>query len=144
MKAKKSKMSDHDALHKAFVNVLLKSPVTGISFSGNNISLNFFGHHIKDKIVRKLEDHVAEWSRRRKEIFIDKKITPDHLRKSFKALCIHEVIEKYLVEKFGLKLDTEAHVVATQKEKEYLKGLGGNWRSHELIVYWDWHNHGEH
>lgn len=140
----KTRMDDHVALHKAFVKVLLKSPVTGIRFSGNNISLTFFDQRIRDKIVRKLEDHVAEWSRRRKEIIIDRKITPDHFRKSFRALCVHEVIESYLVKKFGLKLDTEAHIVATKKEKEYLKELGGNWRSHELIVYWDWHKHGEH
>ncbi len=56
---------------------------------------------------------------------------------------MHELIEKFLVEKFGLKLDEEAHLVATKKEKEYLKSINGNWRSHEHIVYWNWHNHGE-
>ncbi len=28
--------------------------------------------------------------------------------------------------------------------KEYLKSIKGNWRSHELLVYWDWHMLGEH
>ncbi len=132
------------ALHRAFVSILLKAPVARVKFSGNRVSLDFFSHRIFDKVVIKREDHVAEWSRKRKEIFVDKKITEEHRKKSFKALCVHEVIERFLVEKFGLRLDEEAHAVATQKEKEYLKSIGGNWRSHELIVYWDWHRLGEH
>lgn len=133
-----------DELRHSFVKIMLKTPIERVKFSGNMISLDFFGHRIADKVVRKREPHVAEWSRRRKEIFIDKKITADDRKKSFKALCVHEVIEKFLVEKFGLKLDEEAHAVATKKEKEYLKSICGNWRSHELIVYWDWHKLGEH
>ncbi len=133
-----------DALRHAFIKLLMRFPIKQVRFSGKKISLTFFGHGISDKVISKREPHVAEWSRRRKEIFIDKKITDEHRKKSFKALCVHEVIEKYLVEKFGFKLDEEAHVVATQKEKEYLKSIGGNWRSHELIVYWDWHRRGEH
>lgn len=133
-----------NALRHAFVKILIKSTLKQVKFSSNNISLTFFGHRIRDHVITEKEDHVAEWSRKRKEIFIDKKITTEDRKKSFKALCVHEVIEKFLVEKFGLKLDTEAHAVATQKEKEYLKSIGGNWRSHELIVYWDWHRLGEH
>lgn len=132
------------ALHRAFVNILLKAPVSRVRFSGNRVSLDFFSHRISDKVVIKREDHVAEWSRKRKEIFVDKKITEYYRKKSFKALCVHEVIERFLVEKFGLRLDEEAHIVATQKEKEYLKSIGGNWRSHELEVFWDWHKLGEH
>ena len=130
-------------LHKEFVKILLRSPVRGVKFSKDKISLTFFGHRISDKIKIKKEDHVAEWSRRRKEIFIDKKISCNEKKKSFKALCVHELIEKFLIEKFGLRLDEEAHLVATKKEKEYLESINGNWRSHEHIVYWDWHNYGE-
>ena len=133
-----------NALRRTFVRLLMKFPLRDVKISNNKVSLQFFGNRISDKVVIKREDHVADWSRRRKEIFIDKKITEEDREKSFKALCVHEVIEKFLVEKFGLNLDTEAHVVATQKEKEYLRSIHGNWRSHELIVYWDWHRLGEH
>ncbi len=132
------------ALRHEFVKILFKSPLREVKFSGNKVSLIFFGHRISDYVIIKREHHVGEWSRRRKQISIDKKITARDRKKSFKALCVHEVIEKFLVEKFGLRLDTEAHVVATRKEKEYLKSIKGNWRSHELIVYWDWHRLGEH
>ncbi|MBI2543225.1 MAG: hypothetical protein HYW24_03505 [Candidatus Aenigmarchaeota archaeon] len=132
-----------NALRYAFVKILLKAPVRQLKFFDGTISLTFFGQRLSDKIVLKKEDHVAEWSRRRKEIFIDKKFKPSDMERSFKALCIHEVIEKFLVEKFGLRLDEEAHVVATRKEKEYLESKGGSWKSHELMVYWDWHKQGE-
>lgn len=131
-------------LRWALVRILLKTPVRDVTLRGNRISLTFFGQRISDKIRIQREDHVADWSRRRKEIFIDKRITAADRKKSFQALCVHEVVEKFLVEKFGLRLDEEAHVVATQKEKEYLQYHGGNWRSHELIIYWDWHRMGEH
>lgn len=145
MKNHSGKLDEREnTLRHAFIKLLFKFPVKNVRFFGNRILLNFFGHRISDKVLVKREDHVAEWSRRRKEIFIDKKIGTADRKKSFKALCVHEVIEKFLVEKFGLRLDTEAHIVATKKEKEYLKSIGGNWRSHELIVYWDWHNYGEH
>ena len=120
MKKKAIKNKRKNMLHKEFVKILLKTPIKDVKFSKNNISLTFFGHRISDKIKIKLEKHVAEWSRRRKEIFIDKKITSIDKKKSFKALCVHELIEKFLVEKFGLDLDKESHLVATKKEKEYL------------------------
>ncbi len=132
-----------ETLRKAFLRLLLKAPLREVKFSGSRVSLTFFGHRLSDKVVIKTEDHVAEWSRKRKEVFIDREITDKDRRKSLKALCVHEVIEKFLNEKFGLRTETEAHTVATKKEKEYLESLGGNWRSHELIVYWDWHRQGE-
>lgn len=131
-------------LHKSFVKLLLKYPVTNIKFSKNRISLDFFNHRISDKITLKKEQHVAEWSRRRKEIFIDKNFGEKEREKSFRALCIHETIERFLAKKFGLRVDDEAHIVATQKEKEYLESVKGNWKSHELKVFWNWHKRGEH
>ena len=131
-------------LHHEFIKLLLKSPITNIKFSKNRLSLNFFNHRISDKIVIKRENHVAEWSRKRKEIFIDKNFGKKEKEKSFRALCIHELIERFLSKEFGLNVDEEAHLVATQKEKEYLESVKGNWKSHELKVFWDWHKLGEH
>ncbi len=144
-KTYKVKYTVRERAHRfALVKILLNTPVRDVVFRSGRISLTFFGQRISDKIRVKREDHVADWSRRRKEIFIDKGVTVTDRKKSFHALCVHEVIEKFLVERFGLRLDEEAHVVATQKEKEYLQHHGGNWRSHELIIYWDWHRLGEH
>ena len=142
-KATKTKVNKKK-LHKAFVKVLLKYPVTNIKFSKNRVSLNFFNHRISDKITIKREARIGEWSRKRREIFIDKNFGEKEKEKSFRALCIHELIERFLTKEFGLRVDDEAHIVATQKEKEYLESIKGNWKSHKLKVFWDWHKLGEH
>ena len=139
----KSKGIREKALHKEFIRVLLKSPVKNIKFSKKKVSLTFFKHKISDNVIVRFEKHVAEWSRKRKEVYIDKRFNKREMKKSFKALCVHEVIEKFLTERFGFNVDTEAHVVATRKEKEYLESINGNWKSHQDTVHWDWHNHGE-
>ena len=142
-KSTKTKVCNKN-LHQAFVKILLKYPITDIKFSKDRVSLSFFDHRISDKIITKREDRVAEWSRKRREIFIDKNFGEKEKEKSFRALCIHELIERFLSKEFGLKVDEEAHVIATQKEKEYLESVKGNWRAHELKVFWDWHKLGEH
>jgi len=103
MKKKVTRNKRENTLHREFVKVLLKAPIRDVKFFKNSISLTFFGHRISDKIRIKLEEHVAEWSRKRKEIFIDKKIAFSDKKKSFKALCVHELIEKFLTEKFTPK-----------------------------------------
>jgi hypothetical protein len=122
---------------------LLDAPVSNVRFSKNRVYLDYLGYRISDAVVVKREKHVAEWSRRRKQVFVDREILGRDRKKSFRALCVHEAVEKFLCEKFRLNVDKEAHVVATRKEQEYLEKIGGNWRSHELIVYWDWHSLGE-
>lgn len=122
---------------------LLNAPVSNVRFTKNKVSLDYSGHRVSDAILVRQESHVGDWSRRRKRVFVDKRILGKDREKSFRALCVHEAIEKFVAEKFGLKVDSEAHAVATRKEQEYLKKIGGNWRSHELIVYWDWHHLGE-
>jgi hypothetical protein len=128
------------ALRQAFVKVLMRSPVKQVAFSGNfrKISLTFFGERISHRIVIKREKYIGAWSRRRDEIDVDKNVySRDHM-KSFKALCVHEAVEKYVADKFGLHENTEAHQVATLKEKQYLRSIRGNWRSHELFVFHVW------
>lgn len=139
----KRKTPSKSVKKKALIKALLRAPVTRIRFKGQSISFNFMGRNATDKIVLKREEHVAEWSRRRKQIFIDRNIGGFGRENSFRALCVHEAVEKFVAEHYSLKVDDEAHVVATQKERKFLEKHGGNWRSHELIVYWDWHFLGE-
>jgi hypothetical protein len=66
MKKKEVKNKKKNTLHKEFIKILLKAPIRSIKFSKDRISLTFFGHRISDKINVKLEEHVAEWSRKKK------------------------------------------------------------------------------
>jgi hypothetical protein len=132
----------HNA-HKVLMKVFMASPVTNIKFSGNRISFNYFGYRISDRITVKKQPHVGEWSRRVSKVVIDRNFKTKERAKEFKSLCLHEAVERFLVEKFGLNTDNEAHPVAKKKEREYLESIGGNWKSHELKVFWDWHKLGE-
>lgn len=127
-------------LRAAFVKMLMRSPVKDVVFSkGNNqVSLTFLGDRFYYRVVVKREVHVGGWSRRRDEIRIDKELLKKEHVKSFKALCVHEAVEKHLAEKYGLKIDEEAHHVATKKEKQFLKSIEGNWRSHQMVVHHLW------
>jgi hypothetical protein len=129
--------------HRELMKIFMKSPVTKVKFSGNRISFNFYGHRISDRIVVKKQPHVGEWSRRVRKIVIDRNFDEKHKIKEFHSLCVHEAVERFLVETFGLNTDNEAHPVAKKKEREYLENLGGNWKGHELRVFWDWHKQGE-
>jgi len=132
----------HNA-HKVLMKVFTESPVTRIKFSKNRISFNYFGYRISDRITVKRQPHVGEWSRRVRKIVIDRNFNKKDRIKEFKSLCLHEAVERFLVEKFGLNTDNEAHPVAKKKEQEFLESNNGNWRSHQMKVFWDWHKLGE-
>jgi hypothetical protein len=129
--------------HRELMKILLKSPVTKIRFFGNRISLTYFGHRISDKFIVKQVAHVGEWSRRRREVTVDKNFNRKERKKELRSLALHEAVERFLVKTYGLNTDNEAHLVALQKEKEFLKKEKGNWRSHQMNVFWDWHKLGE-
>lgn len=129
--------------HLELIKILLKSPVTKIKFRRGKISLTFFGHRISDRFIVKRVTHVGEWSRRRREVTIDKNFNKKGREKELKSLALHEAVERFLVKTYGLNTDNEAHLVALQKEKEFLKKEKGNWRSHQMNVFWDWHKLGE-
>jgi len=139
-RAKKKVRKAHLELMKLF----LKEPVTHVRFFGNRISLTYLGRRISDKFKIRKVNHVGEWSRRRKEVSVDKNFNNRERKKELRSLAVHEAVERFLVKTYGLNTDNEAHVVATRKEKEFLKSEKGNWRSHQMHVFWDWHKQGEH
>ncbi len=129
--------------HRELMKEFMKSPVTNIKFTKDRVSFDFYGHRISDRITVKKQPHVGEWSRRIRKIVIDRYFNKKDKLKEFRSLCIHEAVERFLVETYGLNTDNEAHPVAKEKEKEFLKSENGNWRSHQMKVFWDWHKQGE-
>ncbi|MFH1588049.1 MAG: hypothetical protein ABIA76_01785 [Candidatus Diapherotrites archaeon] len=146
-KLKKMDFSEKELLSlnkRSLFRVLRKFPVTNVKFGRKRISFTYLGQKISDKILVEWVPHVGEWSRKRKEVIIDSLIEKKHFKKHFHSLCVHEAVEKFIAQKFHLNTDKEAHPIAKFKEKQYMKSIGGNWRSHEMIVYWDWKKRGEH
>jgi len=128
-----------EALRAAFVKVLMRSPVKDVRFSEGNrrISLSFAGERAAYAIRVQREVYVGHWGRK-SGIHIDRAMLSKGRSKSFKALAVHEAVEKFLVERYGLREDEEAHVVATAKERQYLERAGGDWNAHQASVYRLW------
>jgi len=128
-----------EALRAAFVKVLMKSPVKDVRFSEGNrrVSLTFAGERAAHAIRVQREVYVGHWGRK-SGIHIDRAMLSKGRSKSFKALAVHETVERLLVERYGLREDEEAHVVATAKERQYLERAGGDWNAHQASVYRLW------
>jgi hypothetical protein len=98
---------------------LSRKSVSNVWYTGDRISLTFDGERISNKIsVVQHEVWTGSWSRKRPVVYIDNDV-PEKLRKS---LAIHESVEKYLKEKYGLDPNNEAHFAAEDIERrEFLR-----------------------
>ncbi len=124
------------------VKSLIREPVKKIEIKGKWISFEFDGTKIKNEIViRKHEKYVGTWAKTRNKVYID-----DNLRgkRDVNAIALHESIEKYVSQKYGLDEDKEAHEVATAKEKMFLERIDGKWKKHEKKVEKVWKLEGKH
>jgi len=130
---------------KRFTEYLIKSlireKVKNVKIKNDQISLKYDGEKITNKIViKKHEWFVGSWAKTRGKVYIDNDLKG---KKDRDAVAVHEVIEKFVAQKYGLDEDTDAHKVATEKEKEYLEKIGGDWRSHQMKVTKVWMSEGK-
>lgn len=106
------------------------------------ISLTFDNRRIRNKVVKKHERSIAEWSRGKKEVFYD-----EHVKKEdILPLLVHETIEKYVTEKYGLDVDTESHKIAQAAERRFIKrSKHEEWATHEKRIerLWERENNGK-
>ena len=135
----KRRSQREEALHAAFVRMLMRAPVKSVRFHDHDkrVSLTLLGERFSYAVLVKREVYVGHWGRD-KSVDIDRGMFSRGRMRSFRALALHEAVEKHLVERYGLRLSEEAHVVATAKERQYLKHAGGNWKSHQMMVYHLW------
>ena len=141
----KTRRKREAALRAAFVKLLLKEPVKKVKFYKGNrsISLEFCDVRVRYPIRVQREVYVGHWGRRT-GIRIDRAMLGRGMSKSFRALAVHEAIERMLVERYGLPVDREAHDVATAKERQYMRRVGGSWKRHQDAVYRVWKKRGGH
>jgi len=130
---------------KRFTRYLIKSlmreKVKNVKIKKGRISLKYDGEKIKFKIITKEHEwFVGSWAKTRNKIYIDNDLKG---KKDRDAVAIHEAIEKFVAQKYGLNEDTDAHKIATEKEREYLKKIGGRWRSHQMKVTKVWMREGK-
>lgn len=138
MKTKKKKRGRR--FTKYLIKSLMREKVKNVRIKKDWISLEYDGEKIKNKIViKKHEWFVGSWAKTTGKVYIDNDLKG---KKDRDAVAVHEAIEKFVAKKYGLDEDTDAHRVATEKEREYLKKIGGNWRSHQMKVHKVWEREG--
>ena len=130
---------------RRFTRYLLKSlmreKVKNVKIKGDWVSLEYDGEKIKNRIVtKKHEYYVGSWSKSKNEIFLDNDLKG---KKDRDAVAVHETVEKFVSQKYGLAEDIDAHIVATEKEREYFEKIGGDWRSHQMKVTKVWMREGK-
>ncbi len=126
---------------KYLVRLLKKEKVTNIQFGKDWVSLEYDEEKIKDKIViKKHEKFVGSWAKTKDKIYVD-----DDLKGKIdsKAVALHEAIEKFIAQKYGLSDDFEAHDIANAKEREYLEKVDGTWMEHQRKVDKVWRKEGK-
>ena len=138
---KKKKKFRRRRFTRYLIKSLIREKVKNVRIKNGWISLEYDGEKIKFKIVTKRHEYfVGSWAKTRDKIYIDNDLEG---KKDREAVAVHEAIEKFVAQKYGLDEDTDAHKVATEKEREYLEKIGGNWRSHQMKVTKVWMREGK-
>ncbi len=124
------------------VKSLIREPLRNVKVEKDWISFDYDGAKIRNKIIiKKHEVHVGSWSRKKNEVYIDNDLVG---KRDVNAIALHESVEKFVAQKYGLDEDKEAHQVATAKEKMYLERIDGKWKKHEKKVEKVWELEGKH
>lgn len=109
---------------------LKKKTISDVIVKGGYVSLRFDGQKIKNKIkLNKSVGNIANWGHSLKDqrVFIDK----DAPYK--KQLAVHEAIEQYISEKYGLKYQ-EAHDIAEHFERKYADMNNIKWDKSQTAI----------
>ncbi len=120
--------------------------VSNVVYKNGHISLKFGGKKLRNKVIVKHDPQIANWSRKRHEIHYDEHVG----KRDILPVLVHEMIEKYLTEKFHLSADKEPHRIANKVEKNFMSDAcsrkykyrcthsGRCWRLHEDRIEKAW------
>ena len=117
---------------KKIIERLSSKHATSIRFDGRYISLRYDGKKLRCKAIKKNVKEIGLWSKKENIIYYDRNLTG----KPLLPILVHEVVEKYVSQKYGLDENTEAHKVATAVEKEFV--VDPDWISQQRSVASAW------
>ena len=104
-----------------------------VKYTGNYITLRYDRNEIKNKVVMKKHlGWVGHWSRGTNTIYYDKELVKEP--KELLSVLVHESIEKYVHDKYGLSDDAEGHYIATMVEQKFARDIGVNWDDYNWRV----------
>lgn len=118
---------------RLIVKRLIKMNVLDVKYDKKYISFRFDRHQIKNRVVMKKHlGWVGHWSRTTNTVYYDDDLVTQP--KELLAVLIHESIEKYVHDMYGLSDDAEGHYVATIIEQKFAKQTGINWNDYNWRV----------
>ena len=118
---------------KSLVKRLITMNALNVKYDGKNIEFRYDRHLIKNRVVmRKHLGWVGHWSRGTNTVYYDN----DLVKQPKELLCVlvHESVEKYVHDKYGLSDDAEGHFVATMVEQKFARQIGVNWNDYNWRV----------
>jgi hypothetical protein len=120
---------------RELVKKLQKEKPKNLKYDGQYFSLNYDGDKIRNKVkIVPHEKWVANWKLHQDEIVVDDDMFRTSDKKILNSLMMHESIEKHVAQKYGLRGDTEAHMVAEGVEFNTAKKNGTDWLNYDLLV----------
>jgi hypothetical protein len=134
------------AQKKALITALSKKRATCASYRRHVLTIKFDGHLLKNKVVKRREPGIGDWARRHHVIYFDRLVKDVDLL----PVLIHEALEKYCAQHYGLHTQSEAHRVALAVERRFIADAcsrslrekcthsGRCWRKHEERIQGAW------
>jgi hypothetical protein len=117
-----------------------------VSVKNGHLSLRFDSHLLRNRIMRKHDPGIGNWARKHNVIYYDERLKqPDIM-----PVLVHESVEKYVAQKYGLHTQSEAHKIAMAAEKNFIGDeccrqfrercthSGRCWRMHQMRVQGTW------
>jgi len=131
---------------RLLIRELSAKRVSYVSFQKGYLSLKFDGKILRNKVRIKHDVGLGNWSRKRNEIYYDESLKSPHIL----PILVHEAVEKYAAQKYGLRTQSEAHRIAMAVEKIFVNEAcsreykekcthsGRCWRRHERRLQGWW------
>lgn len=113
---------------KELIKKLSKLNVSNVVFKNNWISLVYDRHHLKNKVVKRHTSLVGNWSRKHNVVYCE----TDLKKEDIIPILVHETVEKYLTERYGLNVDKESHRIAEAVERNFVASR--SWRAHQQRI----------
>jgi hypothetical protein len=118
---------------RKLVKQLISMNALNVKFNGKTITFRYDRHIIKNKVVvRKHLGWVGHWSRNTNTVYYDSDLVKS--TKEIISVLVHESIEKYVYDTYGLSDSAEGHYIATMIEQKFAQESGINWDDHNWRI----------
>lgn len=117
-----------------------------VAYRNGFISMKFDGRRLRNRVLMRHNPTIANWRRKKKEVYYDERLK----RQDILPLLVHETVEKYVAQRYGLRTQSEAHKAAVAVEKKFIGDAcsrkyrkkcthtGRCWRKHEQRLQAIW------